>query len=116
MEAYIKTDLDLDGVALVVRDLVNIARENKTGYQKQQRRESANYDGTYYLFEVFGLTLTLSRNTGEAHIEERSEWPYYVIVSSDEALSDDGKHMAEHLAALLRSDPALEVEVDDLGA
>lgn len=116
MEAYIKTELDLDGVAHVLRAAVNAASENQTSYQREQRRESANYDGLYYLIEVFGLTLTLVRNSGEAAIDERAEWPYYIIVSSNAALADGGRSMAEHLATLLRAQEGLEVTVDDLGA
>jgi hypothetical protein len=61
MEAYIKTKLNLDEVAGLVRAAVNAAAENQTTYQREQRRQSVNYGGVYYLFEVFGLTLILVR-------------------------------------------------------
>jgi hypothetical protein len=116
MEIFIKTAMGLDEVATILSKALNVAPENQTPYQRQQRRFSENYGGDYYLLEVFGTTIILVRNIGQVEIPERSGWPYYAIVNCKHATKSFLHDISEHLARLLSSDQDLKVEVDDLSA
>jgi hypothetical protein len=116
METYIKTAKDLNEVARVLARAVNVAGKNPSSYQREQSRQSANFGGEYYLFEVFGVTLTLVRNRGEVEVPERKDWSYYVIVACDRASTEFLRSLAEHLACLLAAHDDLDAEVDELSA
>jgi len=116
METYIKAEKDLHQMAALLSGLVNVASQNPTSYQKEQRRHSENRGGEYYLFEVFGLTLVLIRNADDGLIPERKDWPYYVVIECDGSSQEFLRALAGHLARLLSSSSELEVQVDDLSA
>jgi hypothetical protein len=115
MEVYIRAAMDLEGVATVFSRGVNVASVNRSSYQREQRRDSMNRGGRYFLFEVFGLEILLVQNLGEAHIPERSAWPFYLAVYGEGAGSDFLASACDHVASILRKE-GLEAEVDDLGA
>ncbi len=98
----------------MIAQSVNVASKNPSSHQQEQRRQSANFGGEYYLFEVFGVTLTLVRNQGEVEVPERTAWPYYVIVSAESAPTEFLRGLAQHLACLLATHGDIVAEVDDL--
>ena len=80
MEVYFDTNDDLDAFAARLRCLLNLPSENRTEYQRNQKRESANLGGVYYLFEVLGFELLLLGNMGEAEIPEMSRYSLYLLI------------------------------------
>ena len=96
-EVYFDTRLDIDEFAGALRRLLNLPCENLTAHQRAQRRESANYGGIYYLFEVLGFELLLLRNLGETEIPERYDHSLYMIISggSDTANGSLAEHIKE---------------------
>ena len=80
MEVYLSSENSIEAVAQKVRDLFDLATVNTTSYQQDQKRESVNYGGTYYLLESGDVLFTVVRNSGEAQIKERREYNYYIIV------------------------------------
>lgn len=115
MEIYLRTDLDLDQLAKKVSNILNIAPENRSSYQLEQRRESQNKGGTYYLFEVFGVELIVLQNNGEVQIPERRGWPYYIFLNGAKSSQEFLSASTLHLADVLRGE-GIEVEVDELAA
>lgn len=83
MYVFFKNDLPFDALAQRLREILNIPDRNITPYLAQQKRESVNMGGEYYLFEVFGLELKLLRNVGEVEIAERSGWPHYLFIDME---------------------------------
>jgi len=72
---------DLDAAAERLRAILNIPKTNRRPMPRDQRRYSRNRGGGwYYLFGALGLYLSLVSNSGEVEIEERADWPFYVIV------------------------------------
>lgn len=98
---FIRTSRDLDNLAEQLRTLLNVGSVNPTSYQRDQRRESMNMGGTYYLFEVIGLELLLLRNSGEALIEEREDFSFYLAVRR--GMDHVGEQVATHLAEQISS-------------
>ena len=67
--------------------------------------------GEYYLFEIFGLSLTLLNNKGEVQIPERSDWPYYGFLRVEGAMDHQIINaIAQYLAQIARH-AGLEAEV-----
>ena len=114
MEVYLRGESSLEALAQRLRELLNIPLENKTSYQREQKRTGVNMGGEYFLFEIFGLTLTLLTNSGEVQIPERPDWPYYLLVTGKYGIDP---HLidatAEYLAQLART-AGLEAEADSL--
>jgi len=79
-EIFISSTLDIDGLAALVRDCLKLSDRNKSAYQSDQKRDSANKGGTYYLFESEPYTVELLRNTDDVSIAGRAEWPYYLLI------------------------------------
>jgi hypothetical protein len=116
LEVYLRGESSLDSLAERLRELLNIPRQNRTPYQREQKREGANMGGEYFLFEIFGLSLTLLNNTGEVQIPERQDWPYYVFLTVDAGVDHQiSKAIAEYLAQIARR-AGLEAEVDSLSS
>ena len=51
VEVYFAAPLDIDAFAALLRDVLNLAPENRMIWQREQRRDGVNYGGLYYLFE-----------------------------------------------------------------
>lgn len=112
LQVYLRGESTLDAMAQRLRDLLNIPPRNKI--VRDQKRESLNLGGVYYRFEVFGLTLELVGNAGEAQMDERADWPYYLLLAGEDGV--DPKlvdSIAEYLAQLART-VGLEAETDSL--
>ena len=114
-EVYIKTESSLDELALRLKEVLNLPKENQSNFSKDQRRSSTNKGGAYYLFEVLGFTLELIRNKGEVEIPERAEWNYYLLIYSDEVVSDETAvaTLADHICAIIKKS-GIEADVDSL--
>ncbi len=82
-EAYLQTSDGIDRVASILLKLLNLAPTNPTPGREEKRRESANWGGTYYLFEVLGLELRLIANEGELGIPEMASAPICLVVQSE---------------------------------
>jgi hypothetical protein len=89
MEIYFKTDLTLDALADRLRRVLNLPEQNRTVYQKEQKRVGANFGGDYYLFEAFGLELYLLQNGGEAAVPERAECRFYLSAKAGAAPDEE---------------------------
>ena len=89
MEIYFKTDMTLDALAETLRRALNLPEQNRTPYQKEQKRVGANFGGEYYLFEGFGLELYLLHNGGEAAVPERAECRYYLYAEAGAAPDEE---------------------------
>ena len=114
MEVYFRGETSLDALAQRLRELLNIPLQNKSPYQREQKRIGANMGGDYFLFEIFGLTLTLLNNSGEVEILERRDWPYYLLVSGHDGVDSQLiDAIAEYLAQIAPR-VGLEAEKDSL--
>jgi hypothetical protein len=76
MELYIKTSQDIDSLANQCDRLSILRHRISLPTRGEQRRESTNRGGIYYLFEVLELALMLIRNHGEIEIPEREDYDY----------------------------------------
>jgi hypothetical protein len=104
MEIFVRTELDLDELAQKFREILSIPNRNQTPHRIDQDRESTNWGGLYYLFEVFGLELTLVRNRGEVEIPEWSDYPYYIAMGSDvECDTDTLTCITTYVCAVLKN-------------
>ena len=112
-EVYVRTTMGLEGFAHWLRGLLNIRETNVSPHVSSQGRESANYGGAYYLFEVLGLELVLLRNAGEVEIPERQDFELYLLVRSGNEEVDGA--LARHIQRILERS-GVEAEVDSLSA
>lgn len=113
-EVYLRGESNLDALAQRLRELLNIPAQNRSPHQREQKRIGANMGGDYFLFEIFGLTLTLLKNSGEIEIPERKDWPYYLLVTGDDGVDSQLiDAIAEYLAQTARR-VGLEAETDSL--
>jgi hypothetical protein len=94
-EVYFDTTLGIDEFAETLRRMLNLPHENRTEYQRDQRRESANYGSLYYLFEVLGFKLLLLQNLGETEIPERYDYSLYLIIDGGTAAANAA--LADHI-------------------
>jgi hypothetical protein len=94
-EVYFDTRLDIDGFVALLRSVLNLPAENRTEYQREQRRESINYGGVYYLFEVLGFKLLLLQNLGETEIPERYDHSLYLVINGGADAANAA--LAEHI-------------------
>lgn len=115
MEIYFDTDVGLDSLAATIARLINVGESNPSHYQSEQRRESQNRGGTYYLFEILGLELILLQNTADASIPERGDWPYYLLIDGKGLRKELADLLCQHLADLLQRE-GIRAEVDELAA
>lgn len=101
-EVYFDTRQNIDDFADWLRQALNLAAENRSLGQQNQRREGANYGGLYYLFEVLGMELVLLKNLEEVAIPERYDYPLYLVVgrSGDSATN---LAVATHICALAQA-------------
>lgn len=115
MEIYIKYEGSFDDLAEIIRCQLNIASQNVSEYIHEQKRESMNYGGVYYIFEAIGCTFTLLNNSGEVEIPERSDFMYYLIVRCEVMPKHDKGifFICECIEALLAK-KGLVVVVDNL--
>ena len=112
-EVYFVTTLARDEFAQFFRQLLNLALTNASGHQVDQRRDSLNRGGLYFLFEVLGLELILMSNVGEAAIPERGEASVYVLVEGgDEHI----RQAVAHQIARLATRAGVSATVDSLAA
>ena len=89
---FLKTDLELDPLARHLRSILNVSTKNQRPWHRDQRRYGLNIGGGfYYLFEVFGLVLTLIKNEGE--VMEEYGWEYYISCKEMEDI--DGELFAQ---------------------
>lgn len=112
-EVYVRTAMGLEGFAHWLRELLNIPATNISPHATPQGRESANYGGAYYLFEVLGLELLLLRNAGEVEIPERPDFQLYLLVRSGDEEVDGA--LARHIQRILTRS-GIEADVDSLSA
>lgn len=96
---FIRSDVSLDDVAAQLRLVLNLRSSNLKSFQREQRRDSVNMGGAYYLFEALGLELLLLANRGEVLIEERSDFAYFLaIAQAEDSMSAE---LAAHLSTCL---------------
>lgn len=100
-EVYFDTREDIDSFAEFLRHLLNLADENQSPHQREQRRDGANYGGLYYLFEVFGIELILLSNVEEVMIPERFDYALYLIVQGGS--ESFNRTLAEKICELVES-------------
>jgi len=113
MEIYIRSQLGLDELASKFRELINIANENPTKYQREQKRESQNYGGEYYLFELLQGQILLLKNAGEVLIDEMEGYQFYLVCSFPLATEEETQTLARYFSSLLAY-LGFETVVDDL--
>lgn len=105
MPIFIKTEEGFDQLGQRLQSLLNVAAQNRTRGQNEQKRYGINFGGNYYLFEGFGLELYLLQNEGEIEYEEYAQWPYYIEVGPAYVRKETGendsikRHLAEFLTA-----------------
>ena len=89
VEVYFKCDMTLDELADRLREIFNIPQTNRTPYAVDQCRDSINHGGTYYNFDIFGLTMRVLSNAGEVEIHKDPKvWPFYMLISSQDQKHD----------------------------
>ena len=108
-EVYFDTRLDIDAFATFLGRLLNLASENQSPHQREQRREGANYGGLYYLFEALGLELILLTNIEEVLIPEHFDYALYLIVqggdeSTNRVVAERIRELAEAKGVRARVD------------
>jgi len=101
----------LDALAGQLRHFLALGEENAVPGSEDQRRDSANWGGAYWLFDVLGVKIRLVTNAGEMETPERAGYGYYVVVETpSDTLS---RELAEHVARIL-ANSGMEVVVDQL--
>lgn|GEM_PF-2584420 len=109
---FIKFSQDIDTLAETIRELFNMPPVNRSPGRRDQRRDSMNYGGVYYLFEVLAMHLRLVHNADAMLESQFGDYPYYLIL--DEADQPALKAIAAHLSRHLREagiDNAVEVRL-----
>lgn len=85
----IKSTENITGFAMQLKQLLNVADQNKSIHIKQQERDGLNRGGgLYYLFEVLGLQIYLIENAGEVQFFE-PEWKFYITVEFDDDIEKE---------------------------
>ena len=116
MEIYFNTDMTMDALADTLRETLNIPGQNRTVYQREQRRVGANRGGDYHLFEAFGLALYLLHNSGEVAIPERAECAFYLYAEAQaETDRDTADCLTRQIFAVMRR-AGFNVTLDALAA
>lgn len=114
MEIFIKSEDSLHELAKKIRQILNIGDTNVSSWIKEQYRDSINYGGEYYRFEVLGFELCLLSNKGEVEIEEQDEYPYFIVIEG--AVKNIGNECSNKLALHISntlSEKGIETLVDD---
>lgn len=96
---FIKFLQDIDALAEMIRELFNLPLTNGSPGQRDQRRDSMNYGGAYYLFEVLAMELRLVHNADAMVEPQFGDYPYYLILNeADQAtLKAIAGHLSRHL-------------------
>jgi len=102
---FIKSNMDIDGLANKLKAVLNIPPENAEGSLHEQCRFGLNRGGQYYHFRVLAVDMELLKNEGEVGVPGHEAWPFYIwIYAENDTLDADGtQHLARHLARVLSS-------------
>ncbi len=85
----IKSDSGFNSFAQHLKELLNVAGQNRSAWQKEQERYGLNIGGgEYYLFELLGLEIYLIKNKGEVQYFD-AEWPYYLSIKFEQEIKPD---------------------------
>lgn len=74
---FIKIGSDIDDLANLIRQVLNLKSLNKTKAIQSQKRYSEHRGGTYYIFETIGLALILMLNQRDGIVKGVEDWGYY---------------------------------------
>ena len=102
---FVRFGGQLDDLANELRMLFNVPSTNRRRGAVDQRRNSMNRGGTYYLLETGGLNLIIMENQGEVEESEMKGWPFYIEIRPSNRLWNEewgawaDRHVADTLTA-----------------
>jgi hypothetical protein len=111
MKIFFKSKLDLDGLAIEIRKVLNIPQNNRS--KIVQSRDGLNIgDGRYYYFEVLGLKLYLIRNACAVFYGKKKDFQFYLYAQNHNGLNEDLDPIMCYLAQVFKEE-GFEVELGE---
>ena len=88
MYLFIKSELDLDNLAVALQGILNLPGHNRRQECYEQRRHSEHQGGLYYLWELIGVEMCLISSSGEVLEPEHPDYPFYLTITPDISTRD----------------------------